>query len=65
MSRKNKKNARQRTSSVKLDIAPEEKITMFDMRSCNTTTLKLFERGGGMVIDFQVPSCIRISKENP
>ena len=61
MSRRN--NRKQRTWSVKLDIAPEEKITMFDMRSRNTTTLKLIERGGGLFLDFHVPSHVRISKD--
>jgi len=57
-----KSNHQQRTSRVTIDVRLEEEIVLFDMRSCNTTRLKIYEQPGGFTIAFQVPANIRISR---
>ena len=58
-----KNNHWQRTSRVTMDVRLEEEIVLFDMRSRNTTKLKIYERSGGLAITFQVPSKVRICKD--
>lgn len=55
---------RNRIMKVTLDVKPEQEVVLFDMRSRNTVTLKIYERNGGTAIEFRSPANVRICKEN-
>lgn len=58
-----KRNRRQKTAQVKMNILPDENIILFDMRSQSTTKLKVYYRSGGLVIAFKVPSNVRVCRD--
>lgn len=63
MLKQGKRNRRHKTARVTMDIMPEERIILFDMKSRNTTSLKVYYRSGGLAITFKVPSNVRVCRD--